>query len=289
MRAGRAGTRDPGPGAREGQGEGQRVHSDQRAQPSLVTSSSGSQEQQHSHPDHGADPGSSDSRLPIPDSQLHLYYGGTFDPIHLGHLAIACAARGALGVVVHVVPAADPPHRSAPGATAPQRAQMLTLALAGQPGLVLDTRELQRACASGAPSYTVETLRELRATLGPQTPIAWLLGADAFVELSQWHEWEALFGLAHFVIAARPGTALDLADSPALAAAVQGRWATSVDELSASPAGRLWRLQASLRGESASAVRARIASGGDWRALVPAAVADFIAQQGLYGCACPAS
>ncbi|MEA5124856.1 nicotinate-nucleotide adenylyltransferase [Xanthomonas floridensis] len=289
MSAGRAGTRDPVPGTREGQGDRRRAHSDQLAQPSLATSSPGSQEQQHSHPDHVAAPGSSDSRLPNPDSQLHLYYGGTFDPIHLGHLAIACAARDELGAVVHLVPAADPPHRPAPGATATQRAQMLALALAGQPGLVLDDRELQRARAGGAPSYTVDTLRELRATLGPHTPIAWLLGADAFVELSHWHQWEALFGLAHFIVAARPGTALDLAQAPALAAAVQGRWAARVDELAASPAGRLWRLQQPLRGESASAVRARIASGADWQGLVPAAVAGFIGEHGLYGCARPAS
>ncbi|WP_033480322.1 nicotinate-nucleotide adenylyltransferase, partial [Xanthomonas phaseoli] len=224
MRARDAGTRDPGPGSREGQGDRQRAHSDQLAQASPAISSSGSQEQQHSRPDHVADPGSSDSRIPNPDSQLHLYYGGTFDPIHLGHLAIACAARDELGACVQLVPAADPPHRPAPGATAAQRAQMLQLALADYPGLQLDTRELQRAAQCDAPSYTVDTLRELRAELGPAAPIAWLLGADAFVGLHHWHQWEALFGLAHFVVAARPGTALALADAPQLAAAVQGRW-----------------------------------------------------------------
>ncbi|WP_372498128.1 nicotinate-nucleotide adenylyltransferase [Xanthomonas vesicatoria] len=233
--------------------------------------------------------GRSDSRFPIPDSRLHLYYGGTFDPIHLGHLAIACAARDELGALVHLVPAADPPHRAAPGATAAQRAQMLELALAGQPGLQLDSRELQRARRQLAPSYTVDTLRELREALGPATPIAWLLGADAFVGLHRWHQWEALFELAHFVIAARPGTSLDLSDAPQLAAAVQGRWANSTDALRAAPAGGLWQLHHRLRGESASAVRAQIAAGGAWHALVPPAVAGFIAREGLYGCARPAS
>ncbi|QJD70061.1 nicotinate-nucleotide adenylyltransferase [Xanthomonas campestris pv. badrii] len=303
VRAGRAG----GGGTGEGQKQRQQSQRDQRAAFGVTPGSSGSPvprpqppfEQglaQHQQPDQraAADSATDSPGSPVPGPrsrlpQLHLYYGGTFDPIHLGHLAIACAARDELGAVVHLVPAADPPHRPAPGTTAAQRAQMLALALAGQPGLVLDDRELQRACAGGAPSYTVETLRELRATLGPQTPIAWLLGADAFVELSHWHQWEALFGLAHFVVAARPGTALDLAQAPALAAAVQGRWAASVDELAASPAGRLWRLQQPLRGESASAVRARIASGADWQGLVPAAVAGFIRQHGLYGCARPAS
>ncbi|WP_425512310.1 nicotinate-nucleotide adenylyltransferase, partial [Xanthomonas arboricola] len=241
-----------------------------------------------SHPA-APNPRSSDSRIPIPQSPLHLYYGGTFDPVHLGHLAIACAARDELGALVHLVPAADPPHRPAPGATAAQRARMLELALADTPGLALDTRELQRASRDRAPSYTVDTLRALRAELGPTTPIAWLLGADAFMGLSSWHQWEDLFELAHFVIAARPGTPLDLADAPQLAAAVQGRWAARAGELGVSPAGRLWSLQQPLRGESASAVRSRITAGGDWQALLPASVAAFIAHEGLYGCAPPAS
>ncbi len=227
-------------------------------------------------------PRSSDFPIPIPDSRLHLYYGGTFDPIHLGHLAIACAARDELGARVHLVPAADPPHRPAPGATAAQRARMLELALADTPGLVLDTRELRRAGQGGAPSYTVDTLRELRAELGPTTPIAWLLGADAFVGLSSWHHWQALFELAHFVVAERPGAPLDLGQAPQLAQAVQGRWTASASELGTAPAGRLWRLHQPLRGESASAVRARIAGGSDWQALVPASVAAFIVHEGLY-------
>lgn len=230
-----------------------------------------------------------DCRFPIPDSRprLHLYYGGTFDPIHLGHLAIACAARDELGARVHLVPAADPPHRPAPGATAAQRARMLELALADTPGLVLDTRELRRAGQGGAPSYTVDTLRELRAELGPTTPIAWLLGADAFVGLGSWHHWQALFELAHFVVAERPGAPLDLDQAPQLAQAVQGRWTASASELGTAPAGRLWRLHQPLRGESASAVRARIAGGSDWQALVPASVAAFIVHEGLYGDALP--
>ncbi|AZR26786.1 nicotinate-nucleotide adenylyltransferase [Xanthomonas vasicola] len=230
-----------------------------------------------------------DSRFTIPSSRLHLYYGGTFDPIHLGHLAIACAARDELGARVHLVPAADPPHRPAPGATAAQRAQMLELALTDHPGLQLDTRELRRAAHGDAPSYTVDTLRELRAELGPTAPIAWLLGADAFVGLDHWHDWEALFGLAHFVVAARPGTTLELAGAPQLAAAVQGRWVCSADDLASAPAGRLYLLHQPLRGESASAVRSRIAAVGQWQALVPPPVAAMIQREGLYRSARPAS
>ncbi|MEG0185234.1 MAG: adenylyltransferase/cytidyltransferase family protein, partial [Stenotrophomonas sp.] len=94
---------------------------------------------------------------------LRIHYGGTFDPVHLGHLAIARAARDQLQVAVRLLPAADPPHRAAPGADAAQRAHMLALAIGDEPGLLLDLRELERSTRQpGVPSYTVDTLRELR-------------------------------------------------------------------------------------------------------------------------------
>ncbi|MGE8260938.1 MAG: nicotinate-nicotinamide nucleotide adenylyltransferase, partial [Stenotrophomonas sp.] len=119
---------------------------------------------------------------------LRIYYGGTFDPVHLGHLAIARAARDQLQVAVRLLPAADPPHRAAPGADAAQRLAMLALAIGDEPGLLLDRRELDRAERQpGVPSYTVDTLRELRAELGPRQPIAWLVGADSLLALPSWH------------------------------------------------------------------------------------------------------
>jgi len=91
---------------------------------------------------------------------LRIYYGGTFDPVHLGHLAIARAARDQLQVAVRLLPAADPPHRAAPGADAAQRLAMLALAVGDEPGLLLDRHELDRAERQpGVPSYTVDTLR----------------------------------------------------------------------------------------------------------------------------------
>jgi len=218
---------------------------------------------------------------------LVLCYGGTFDPIHDGHLAIARAARDAFGVAVDLIPAADPPHRPPPGADAAQRAQMISLAIAGEPGLRLDLRELQRARRLDRPSYTYDTLQELRHEWGPARPIAWLLGADSFAGLPQWHRWQELGGLAHLVIAERPGSGLDAPLPPALAAWAEGRWADSAAALAAAPAGRLWKLRQPLRAESASQVRSEIAEGGDWRAWVPAAVADFIVARHLY--ATPAS
>lgn len=215
---------------------------------------------------------------------LRIHYGGTFDPVHLGHMAIARAARDQLQVAVRLLPAADPPHRSAPGASAPHRAAMLALAIGDEPGLLLDLRELERARRRpDIPSYTVDTLRELRAELGPRQPIAWLVGADSLLGLPGWHEWEALFGLAHFIVADRPGSSLEHRLPAPLQQALQGRWAAHERELFNAPAGRLLHLQAPLRAESASEVRQRIVAGGDWRALLPALVADYIADQGLYG------
>ena len=215
---------------------------------------------------------------------LRIHYGGTFDPVHLGHMAIARAARDQLQVAVRLLPAADPPLRPAPGATAPQRAAMLALAIGEEPGLLLDLRELERAQRRpDTPSYTVDTLRELRAELGPRQPIAWLVGADSLLGLPGWHEWEQLFELAHFIVADRPGSSLEQRLSAPLQQALQGRWVARERELFTAPAGRLLHLQAPLRTESASEVRQRIVAGGDWRALLPGPVADYIADHGLYG------
>lgn len=211
--------------------------------------------------------------------KLRTWYGGTFDPVHDGHLAIARDARDALDCAIRFMPAADPPHRPPPGADAAQRADMLALAIDGEPGLRLDLRELRR----DGPSYSVDTLRELRAEYGDDAPIALLIGADSLLGLPSWHDWTALFGLAHFVVADRPGSALDARLSPALAEAVAGRWRDDPAALREAPAGRLLRLRQPLHAGSATDVRRRIRAGGRWRELVPAPVADYIVRERLYG------
>lgn len=218
-------------------------------------------------------------------SPLQLFYGGTFDPFHRGHLAIARIARDALHVPVHLLPAADPPHRAPPGANATQRARMLELAISSEPGLRIDRRELERAQRHpGVPSWTVDTLRDLRAELGLDQPLALLIGADSLIGLAGWHESEALLGLTHFVVAERPGSSLDGSLPPALAERLQGAWTDHPEALLQQPSGRVWRLRQPLHETSATEVRAAIAKGRDWRQLVPAAVADYIAENGLYGC-----
>jgi len=225
---------------------------------------------------------------PIPDSLL-VFYGGTFDPVHNGHLAIARHARDALGCAIRFMPAADPPHRAPPGADAAQRAEMLALALDGEPDLQLDLQLDLRELRRDGPSYSVDTLRGLRAEYGDSAPIALLVGADSLLGLPTWHEWTALFDLAHFIVAERPGNALDGPLPPALAEATDGRWADDPQALREAPAGCLLRLHQPLHPGSATDVRRRIAAGEPWRELVPAAVAAYVARHGLYGLHGPAT
>ncbi|QDI04136.1 nicotinate-nucleotide adenylyltransferase [Xanthomonas cerealis pv. cerealis] len=233
----------------------------------------------------------SGSPVPGPRSRtLHLIYGGTFDPIHNGHLAIARAARDAFAVPVRLMPAADPPHRQAPGADARQRCEMLALAIAGEAGLLLDRHELQRALAQpGVASYSIDTVRELRAELGPATSLALLIGADSLVGFNTWRDWRGLLDAVHLVVADRADSGWERALPAELAQALAGRWAASPQALAGAPGGLLWCLRQPLRSESASQVRARIAAGGDWAGLVPAAVADYIRAAGLYAAAPAAS
>ncbi|HVI57576.1 MAG TPA: nicotinate-nucleotide adenylyltransferase [Luteimonas sp.] len=219
-------------------------------------------------------PGASDDA----PARLLVFYGGTFDPVHDGHLAIARAARDALATTIRLMPAADPPHRAPPGASAAQRAEMLELAIAGEPGLCVDRRELDRA----GPSYSIDTLRALRAEFGQDAPIALLVGADSFAILPSWHAWRGLFELAHFVVADRQGSPLDHGLPAELHEALAGRWREAPEALLRSPAGCVLRLRQPLHGESATAIRERIADGLPWRDQVPPAVAAYIGRHGLY-------
>lgn len=214
---------------------------------------------------------------------LLLLYGGTFDPVHHGHLAIARGARDALGVPIHFMPAADPPHRPPPGGDASQRAAMLALAIADEPDFHIDLRELRR----DGPSYSVETLRGLRREIGAEAPVALLVGADSLLGLPAWREWRAMLELTHFVVADRIGSALDRPLPPELAAALEGRWSDGPDALRVQPGGRLLRMRQALHPGSATRVRAAISAGSGWRELVPPGVADYIVRHRLYGVDAP--
>jgi nicotinate-nucleotide adenylyltransferase len=220
---------------------------------------------------------------------LVLCYGGTFDPVHTGHLAIARAVRDALHADVHLLPAADPPHKGPTHAGATERAGMLDLAIVGEPAgpgprLVVDRRELRRP----GPSYTIDTLRELREELGPHAPLVWMVGGDSVFGLDTWHRWRELFDVAHVLAIARPGAPLEAAAlaarAPVVHAELEPRWCLPA-QLHALPNGGFaeFRLAAE-RPESSTELRRRIAAGDPrWPDWVPPAVADYIASRGLYG------
>ena len=209
-------------------------------------------------------------------------YGGTFDPIHCGHLAVASAVRDALAVDVHLLPAADPPHKDATHANARQRLRMVELAVAGERGLRVDPRELSRS----TPSYSVDTLAEVRAEFGAAVPLAWVIGADSLAQLHRWHRWPALFDLAHVIAVGRPGFGLD-ADGltridPALGAAIRQRL-RRLDALLEQPCGGLAVLPMTPpRLESSTEIRRRIAAHESWMSMVPPPVAAYIVRHRLY-------
>lgn len=220
-------------------------------------------------------------RYQIPSARvgvrLRIYYGGTFDPVHNGHLAIAVAAQAAFNTDVILLPSADPPHRPPASASAEQRAAMVELAIAGHPGLRCDRRELLRS----GKSYSVLTLRELREEHGPDQPLAWLIGIDSFLGLPSWHHWQDLFSLCHFIVVGRPGLDIEAASS-VLSAACQGRWQTDPEALTLHPSGRIYPLPTALRPESATAVRHGLQTGQNMNAVLPPSVAAYIHRHGLY-------
>lgn len=191
--------------------------------------------------------------------------GGTFDPVHLGHLSVAWEASELLDAEVRLVPASVPPHRPSPRASADQRVAILRAGLRGQERLRLDTRELERA----GPSWTVDTLAGLRREEGDRALVL-LVGADAFADLCAWHRWRALFDLAHLAVLSRPGARTALA--PELAAEVQARRTRDVADIRAAPAGRVIELAVTPLPISATRVRELLAAGRTPRYLLPAGV-----------------
>jgi len=206
-------------------------------------------------------------------------FGGTFDPIHFGHLRAALELYELLGLQrVHMVPCAVPPHRPQPHASVEHRLAMLELALAGEGELVIDRREVER----NGPSYMVDTLASLRQELG-QTPLCLLLGVDAFLGLSRWERWLELFELAHIVVAHRPGWQLQNETMPlALRQALASRWLESAVQLQEKPAGGVWLQGITQLAISATDIRERVAAGYSANYLLPASVWQYIQQYGLY-------
>ena len=221
--------------------------------------------------------------LPPAPTALRVYYGGTFDPIHRAHLAIARAARDGLQCPVTLIPAADPPGRPPPRASALQRLRMVELAVAAEAGIDVSDCELRRTDHLNRPSYTIDTLAELRQGLGETVPIAWLLGSDAFAHITHWHRWQDLLTFAHLVIADRPMEQANDFVIPAVNQSLATPGVTPSAALHASPCGQLLWLHQPTSPLSASHIRAAIAARvADWDAFVHPAVAHYIESEQLY-------
>ncbi len=202
--------------------------------------------------------------------------GGTFDPIHYGHLRPAQEVSRTLDLAeVRIIPAAHPPHRRLPLATAEQRLRMVELATSGIPGLRVDDREIRR----GGPSYTVLTLESLRREFGKR-PLCLLLGLDAFKGIETWHQWQRLPELAHFIVMTRPGWSLPARD--VLPPWMQGRLARVPGDLAQVGAGKIYFQTVDPQDISATRIREAIARGEPVDGLLPPAVLDYLRAHRIY-------
>ncbi len=189
--------------------------------------------------------------------------GGTFDPVHNGHLRLAVQLRDLLGLAqVRLIPSARPPHRKAPAAAPGQRAKWIRVAVAGEPNLILDSRELIR---SGT-SYTVDTLADLQKEL-PDTPLCLAMGDDAFAALDQWHQWERLLELAHLVVVPRPGVSSKL--PPRIAKLLAEHEIKNPAQLRSSRSGHIYHTEFPLLEISGTEIRDLLRAGKSPRYLLP--------------------
>ncbi|MFA6014963.1 MAG: nicotinate-nucleotide adenylyltransferase [Gallionellaceae bacterium] len=202
--------------------------------------------------------------------------GGTFDPVHNGHLRLAIEAQEQCGLSeVHFIPSGTPPHRGAPHASASDRLHMVQLAVHNNPAFLADQRETYRTDAC----FTVDSLTGLRLELGSQQPLCLLLGSDAFLQFHTWHRWKELFDLAHIVVVQRPGQPLgnSMAKAdPELLHEYTARLAPSPKVLHESPAGHIVVLNIPALDISSTDIRQRSVAGKNIHALVPDSVAHYI-------------
>jgi nicotinate-nucleotide adenylyltransferase len=212
-------------------------------------------------------------------SQAIGILGGTFDPIHCGHLRLAQEVAEALALTqVRFIPGGTPPHRARPQTPAAGRVAMVKLAIRDNPLFVLDERETRR----DGPSYSFDTLAELRAELGAAQPLVLIMGADAFLGFDQWHRWRDIFALAHIAVAHRPGTAMSAIKDDELAQAFAQRRVADAQALQHAPAGAIAVVPITALDISATAIRAAVRGGRSARYLVTPEVLAYIEHNCLF-------
>jgi len=206
-----------------------------------------------------------------------LVFGGTFNPIHTGHLSMAQQALDVFeSNCMLLVPSAVPPHRDSPEVTAEHRLRMVELAVQSDDRLYADAREIRR----GGTSYTVDTLAEIRSEVGDDRAIIFCLGADAFNGLTGWHEWNRLFDFAHICVISRPDQQLHF-DSAAQSV-IDDRGVTRPEALLDKPFGHVLAIDCEPMDVSSTHIRERIRQGLSCELLLTQPVYNFIVRSELY-------
>lgn len=210
-------------------------------------------------------------------SKLSAWFGGTFDPIHNGHLHCAREIAALIGVdKVTLLPNNVPPHRPQPEATAEQRVELIQCAISHDPLFSIDTRELLR----DTPSWTIDTLTLLREEVGVACPLAFIIGQDSLLTINKWERWQEILDYCHLIVAQRPGYASQHTDNK-----VQSwinRHVVEAETLHQQPCGGIFFADTSLYTISATDIRRRLHLGLSCQNLLPDDVIRYIADTGLY-------
>ena len=209
-------------------------------------------------------------------------FGGTFDPIHYGHLRVAEEIVETVGLQkMYFVPAGMPRLRHSPVASSQHRVEIVRLAIQKNPDFVLDEREIYR----DGVSYSIDTVREFKQEFGEEVRLCFILGADAFIKLPEWNNWKELFNLCHFIVSTRPGYSLTLIKellSKELREECSQRWVSNTESLKKDTSGLIFIASTTMLDISATSIRAHIAVGRSVRHLVPSVTVNYISENKLY-------
>ncbi len=204
-------------------------------------------------------------------------FGGSFDPIHLGHVATAQALlRQFPFTEIRFLPTAGSPLKAATAIRPAHRLALLKLALAGTPALTIDERELRQT----PPCYSINTLRALRAELGERTPLVFIMGMDSFISLPRWKDWQELTRYAHLLVVSRPSIAPQFC--PELAAWLEKHRISPAQSLESRPLGGVWLVDTAPHAVASRDIRAAIQAGQSTAHWLNPAVRDYIDQHHLY-------
>ncbi|WP_340609198.1 nicotinate-nucleotide adenylyltransferase [Xenorhabdus bharatensis] len=215
---------------------------------------------------------------PLNSPIIHALFGGTFDPIHYGHLRPVEALAKLAGLKqVILLPNHVPPHRPQPEATAQQRLEMVRLAVQDNPLFTVDTRELQRE----TPSYTVDTLKSFREEVGEQCPLAFIIGQDSLQSIHTWHRWSELLDICHLLVCSRPGYSRQLS-TPEMQEWLEQHKIDTPAPLSHKSHGYIYLAETPLLDISATDIRRRHQQGLNCDDLLPPLIQNYIDSQQLY-------